>query len=265
MRTAFRTASALVAVTAFAWDNPPSARAEAPAEEVLPRDKFRPNGLFVRDVEIGQVGAFTGGGPKLGTHIRVQAVINRNLMRVTNDRDPDVSFLVAVPTAGMVTEKVIDPDDYFKPNLFKVDRTMKHLGTTYYVLVQFKGRIEEAPKPAEVVKPRPKKEPPPKVEAKKDEPLGFIAALSQVATLKGKRAKISGIVSSWEPSGAGLTLVFRQLGDTVCEMSISEAERKKLPAALPPSKWRVTVDAKVEGRVSGRLELSDVKIIKYGE
>jgi hypothetical protein len=120
----------------------------------------------------------------------------------------------------------------------------------------------EPPPPPPAPKPTPP--PPPKVEPKvesKDDAIGMLTARNKAAELKGKRVKITGIVSSWEASGGSITLTFRSGGSRVCEITLSGDQRKKVPGAVPESKWRITIDAEGNGMRDGLLSLSDVKVI----
>jgi hypothetical protein len=114
----------------------------------------------------------------------------------------------------------------------------------------------ERPKQAEEKKP---KQPPP------PEEVGILTARNQVEKWRGKRVRITTVVTSWEEYGTGVKLTITQAGDTVCVMEVDEGERKKLPSPLPAGKWKVTVEATVKGRSEGQLELSDVKVVKSGE
>jgi hypothetical protein len=95
----------------------------------------------------------------------------------------------------------------------------------------------------------------------KDDAIGMLTARDRASDLKGKRAKMTGLVSSWEADGDSAMLTFRAGGARICEISLSGGERKKIPEGLPPSKWRITIDAKINGQRDGLVILSDVKVI----
>jgi hypothetical protein len=181
-----------------------------------------------------------GVGPLAGPTITVQEVVDESTAAVTFLKSDVVVLIKGTPTKGWAGGKVIGVEKFGE---YRVTGTEKYRGATVYVVEPYRPAPSSA-----------------KDDPAESKSMGIVTAHAEAAKLFGKRVRISGIVMSWEGE-KDLLLTFTKADTPICVMKVSAAERKKLPAKLPPSKWRITVDATIGGLKDDLLQLSDVTVV----